>query len=306
MAKLKNPFSSLSASGRFTNVLTFVRRHHSNIAESTPQPKDAKSFYQLSWRHMYQKAVALWHALSDAEKQSWESLARPFHMTGFAYFISQALKPNPGLYLPLQGGTMAGDIDMDGFKIEDLPNPTLAGHPLIKDARFGVEQFEWPLNKLLLGAGLGVSPTTIDVPSPGVSPTIVLKTSNEIVNNSTTLQNDDELLLAIGANEKWLVKVHINVSGSQDSDFKWTFIAPTGATGYWCVPQGGQLVRAFAEVVDTTIAGTFEQYVIHFPFVITILNGSNAGNLQLQWCQNTAVVENTTVKKDSSLIAWEI
>ncbi|MBA7547101.1 hypothetical protein ES705_39503 [subsurface metagenome] len=73
---------------------------------------------------MYQKAVVLWHALSVAERQEWESLARPKHMTGFAWFISQALKPNPGLYLPLQGGTMAGDIDMDGHRIEDLPDPT--------------------------------------------------------------------------------------------------------------------------------------------------------------------------------------
>lgn len=130
MAKLKNPLLSLGAVGRLAKDLTFRRSRHQNIAESTPIPEDARSLAQLSWRHMYQKAVALWHALSADEKQEWESLARHKHMTGFAWFISQALKPNPGLYLPLQGGTMAGDIDMAKNKILRLPLPTDSQEPL--------------------------------------------------------------------------------------------------------------------------------------------------------------------------------
>ncbi|MBA7581704.1 hypothetical protein ES708_23613 [subsurface metagenome] len=46
-------------------------------------------------------------------------------MTGFAWFVSQALKPNPGLYLPLQGGTMSGDIDMAGHNIFNAEFPTV-------------------------------------------------------------------------------------------------------------------------------------------------------------------------------------
>ncbi|MBA7648416.1 hypothetical protein ES703_56202 [subsurface metagenome] len=72
---------------------------------------------------MYQKAVALWHGLSAAEKGEWESQARPKHMTGFAWFMSQALKPNPGLYLPLQGGTMQGIIEMDGWPVRNMLDP---------------------------------------------------------------------------------------------------------------------------------------------------------------------------------------
>ncbi len=124
MTKLKNPLLALSAIGRLGNAITFSRRGRRIIAETIAQPIDARSDLQLSWRHMYQKAVDLWHALSGEEKQEWESLARRRHMTGFAWFVSQCLKPNPGIYLPLQGGTMQGDIDMATHRLLDLPVPT--------------------------------------------------------------------------------------------------------------------------------------------------------------------------------------
>lgn len=125
MSKAKNPLMSFLAQGRLGKLLSFKRSRSQNIVETSPAPPDAKSLAQLSWRHMYLKAVALWHALSTAEQQDWESQARRRHMTGFAWFISQALKPNPGLYLPLQGGTMAGNILMASNKLRDLPAPVL-------------------------------------------------------------------------------------------------------------------------------------------------------------------------------------
>lgn len=130
MAKLKNPLFSFEARNTLAGAISFVRRRRQNIAEKKPVPEDVKSLAQLSWRHMYIKAVALWHALSAAEKQDWESQARSRHMTGFAWFISQALKPNPGLYLPLQGGTMTGDIDMAKYHILRLPAPVDAQEAL--------------------------------------------------------------------------------------------------------------------------------------------------------------------------------
>ncbi|MBA7531606.1 hypothetical protein ES705_23819 [subsurface metagenome] len=130
MAKLKKPLLSLGARGGLGRAISFVRRGGRSIAEKKPEVPDAKTLAQLSWRHMYQKAVALWHALSVAERQEWESLARPKHMTGFAWFVSQALKPNPGLYLPLQGGTMSGAIEMDGQHIHGLPEPIHLQDPL--------------------------------------------------------------------------------------------------------------------------------------------------------------------------------
>lgn len=132
MAKLSKALFSFSARGSLGKILSFRRKGSQTIVSKIPIVPDAKSLAQLSWRHMYQKAVALWHLLSAEEKAEWESNARPRHMTGFAWFMSQCLKPNPGIYLPLQGGTMQGDIDMATHKIADLPQPTLDQHAATK------------------------------------------------------------------------------------------------------------------------------------------------------------------------------
>ena len=124
MAKLKVPLLSFLARGGLGSVLSFRSRKGSTIAEKKPAPVDVATGPQLSWRHMFNKCVDLWHTLSTAEKAEWESAARSRHMTGYAWYISQCLRPNPGIYLPLQGGTMSGDIDMDGHAITDLPDPT--------------------------------------------------------------------------------------------------------------------------------------------------------------------------------------
>lgn len=131
MTKPKNPLFSLGATGSLGDIVSFTRRRGTDIVEKKPVPPDAKSVAQLSWRHMYQKCIALWHLLSPAEKQEWESNARPHHMVGYAWFISQCLRPNPGIYLPLQGGTMQGDIDMDGNRLLGLPAPVLNGEPVV-------------------------------------------------------------------------------------------------------------------------------------------------------------------------------
>jgi len=72
---------------------------------------------------MWQLAASLWHDLSEAEVREWERAGTKRGMTGFAAYMSEALRPNPGIYLPLAGGVMTGEIDMDGHNITDLLPP---------------------------------------------------------------------------------------------------------------------------------------------------------------------------------------
>ncbi|MBA7661274.1 hypothetical protein ES703_69289 [subsurface metagenome] len=165
MTKIKNPLLSLGAVGGVAKAIAFVRRRKTNIVEAYPVPTDVKSLAQLSWRHMYQKAVALWHALSAAEQQDWESAARPKHMTGFAWFMSQALKPNPGLYLPLQGGIMAGDIDMAKHRLLKLPLPSDAQEAASKAyIDQALENFMWA--KFLNDTPSGIGAYYLMAPDP--------------------------------------------------------------------------------------------------------------------------------------------
>lgn len=72
---------------------------------------------------MWQLAASLWHELSPEEVEEWERAGTTRGMTGFAWYMSQALRPNPGIYLPLAGGNMTGIIDMQGNYVRGLPFP---------------------------------------------------------------------------------------------------------------------------------------------------------------------------------------
>lgn len=124
MTKLNASLFSLKATGRLGKLFSLAKRQGRQIIERRPMPTDAKSPAQLFSRHMFNKCIDLWHLLSEAEQLEWESLARPRHMTGYAWYISQCLRPNPGIYLPLQGGTMSGNIDMAKNRVLKLPLPT--------------------------------------------------------------------------------------------------------------------------------------------------------------------------------------
>jgi len=143
MTKLKNPLLSFGATGRLGKLFSLAKRQTRHIIERRPIPVDAKSPAQLFNRHMFTKCVDLWHLLSEAEKQEWESLARPRHMTGYAWFISQCLRPNPGIYLPLQGGTMSGNIDMAKNRLLQLPEPTDDQEPATKGYVDALTKFIW-------------------------------------------------------------------------------------------------------------------------------------------------------------------
>ena len=57
---------------------------------------------------------------------------------------------------------------------------------------------------------------------------VIRKSADETVNNSTTLQDDDELLFPIAANEVWYFEFFLLIQSSADmevADWKWAISA---------------------------------------------------------------------------------
>lgn len=139
----------------------------------------------------------------------------------------------------------------------------------------------------------------------------IRKTANEIVNNSTTLQDDDHLFFSVGANEVWMFLAHLGYNPSNTAvDLKYTFAGPAGATGFFSdyTLQGTSTDGAHArkalgaeKVINslTTAADAFAVWGV-------IKNGATAGTLNLRWAQNGAGAVDTTLLADSWLLAQKV
>jgi len=145
--------------------------------------------------------------------------------------------------------------------------------------------------------------------SPGSE--VILKTSDETVNNSDVRQDDDELLLPLLANEVWEFRCLIRVLGGVASDFSKNWTIPAGAVmkclqdaaigglGVW-----GTLSAPTNQGAENwVVSAAAERWILMWGIVI---NGATAGDMQLQWAQDTAVAEDTKVLANSYIIATRL
>lgn len=145
----------------------------------------------------------------------------------------------------------------------------------------------------------------------------VRKSADESVTSSDTLQNDDVLLFAIAANETWVFRfVVFNTSASGTPDIKVAVTVPAAAAVSYGV-IGATVGTASSPVTSMTMEYTAtggtglaagiaasELYVLVLEG--SVANGANAGNVTLQWAQNTSNGTATTVKVGSTVIGIRI
>ena len=140
----------------------------------------------------------------------------------------------------------------------------------------------------------------------------VAKAGGETVNNSTTLQDDDDLTFSIGANETWAFLVLLDIVTPNAAGFKYQVTTPDGGdAGY---------VMGFRSVGGSGVAGNVGDHkgTINAAVGFAIggagvapqvwiegwaSTGATAGTVQLEWAQNAAVVGDTTVNANSFLYA---
>jgi hypothetical protein len=147
----------------------------------------------------------------------------------------------------------------------------------------------------------------------GNIPKIVRKTSNESVNASTTLQDDDELLFAIGASEVWAWEAEIWYDAADAANFKFAYTVPTSASLRWADIGSDSGDAASPGVAVTTVSGTARTASAtgvgttrHTRHSGVVVNSTNAGNVTLQWAQNTSNVSNATVQANSIIKCWKL
>lgn len=141
------------------------------------------------------------------------------------------------------------------------------------------------------------------------------KTADESVTSSTTLQNDDTLLVSVEASAVYEFALHLAVVGNTTGDFKMGFTFPTSSTCWWS-GKGGVETDAgfgasgstrhsvsFGDASGTAVAYTGSTTILSIHVMGVLSVSTTAGTLQLQWAQNTSNATATTVKAGSFLRA---
>lgn len=132
----------------------------------------------------------------------------------------------------------------------------------------------------------------------------VRKSADESVTSSATLQNDDELLLAIAANETRIFDLHVAYVGGTTGDFRFGFTFPSGcnlylsATSYDTTTTQQSSVSSGASGTASALGATT---AVLFHARGVVMNGATAGNFQFQWAQSVSNGTATTVKAGSTL-----
>ncbi|MEO7399038.1 MAG: hypothetical protein ABIW84_10780 [Ilumatobacteraceae bacterium] len=141
-----------------------------------------------------------------------------------------------------------------------------------------------------------------------VRPLFARKTSVQTVNNSTTLVNDTQLLLALAANGVYTVEGNL-IYDTAAGKFKLGWTVPAGATlsgfilAYATGGSGssaaGNLYGGLTESSATGVGGAGLGTKLVAVFRALIIMGATAGNFQVQWAQNVLSTTDTNVFADS-------
>jgi hypothetical protein len=137
----------------------------------------------------------------------------------------------------------------------------------------------------------------------------VRKTSTESVVSSTTLQDDNQLLFAIAANEVWEfeVVIFLDDTGSPEGcGAKLSIAVPSG-----CSIKVGAVGEPAESIQDTIGATFYDQVILTAGAWLVVargiaVNGATPGNVQLQWAQAVSDSDALEVEVNSYLVAHRI
>jgi len=144
--------------------------------------------------------------------------------------------------------------------------------------------------------------------------TVIVKSADETVTSSTSLQDDNHLTLSIAANETWSFDLTLFQTGATSGDLKLALAIPSGAAitwGYvgWLTSGVAPATAAFNAGGDANVAalGSFGASTFDIVQIYGVCaNSTNAGSLTLRWAQNSSDGTATTIRARSFLRAQKV
>lgn len=139
---------------------------------------------------------------------------------------------------------------------------------------------------------------------------IVIKASDETINNGAVTSEDAELKFAVEANTNYVIRGYImfGCATSATPDFQYYFSIPASPVKFMGWAHGVGLdsdtliTEQFTSLADSEnalVSGNTGRGWLRFE--IFFMNGANAGTFAFKWAQNTATVADTKVFKGSCL-----
>lgn len=142
---------------------------------------------------------------------------------------------------------------------------------------------------------------------------IIIKATDESVTSSTTMQDDDELLVALDANTRYAFDALITYDAPAAGDIKMQFTVPAGATGRRFVHYQGTTANSCLSSTQSTHGSAIGTSVsvggpaAGTPCEVTISGyvktAGTSGTLRLQWAQDTSDAT-ASIVKEGSWIRW--
>lgn len=193
----------------------------------------------------------------------------------------------------IRPGALTGDVTASGL--------TMNTARLLGRTTAGVGAVE----EITVGAGLSLAAGIIT--ATGGAPLRV--TANQSLTTTTTLTNVTDLVFAIGVNEEWICTFELDIGAALTSTgAKFALDVPTGATLKFTANCPDTAATGSVGTLRTTADATALDFNTAFfpasalaPIHITawILNGSTAGNVQLQFAQSSSAALALTILKGS-------
>ncbi len=131
----------------------------------------------------------------------------------------------------------------------------------------------------------------------------IIKETDQIVSNSTTLIDDSDLKFTLRASKRYYGFLTVRHISTSVADLKITFKVISG-TGYaFYSPVGTNVLSENAFGVESNPAGAGANKIALYYFWLK--TGTGGGVLQVSWAQQAAEVSNTKVLEGSSLEVHE-